>query len=104
MSTSMVSTVLEIEREAEAILTNATQEVNRVMAEAKSQREANTRASEDLIRKEVADLEAAAASDRAKKVKELTAAGEKAMAVVKNISDAAYEAGVQYIMKALAEK
>lgn len=104
MATSMVSTVLEIEREAEALLTNAGQEVNKLIADAKSQREAASRVNEDAVKKEIADLEAAAAADRGKKVKELTVTGEAALAAVKNISDAAFDKGVQYILKALAEK
>ncbi len=104
MSTSMVSTVLEIEREAERILTQAGQDKDRLLAEAKEQRAAATRGIEDAVMAQVADLERADNHDRDAKGKELVATGEAALSAVKNISPAAYEAGVGHILKALAGK
>lgn len=104
MSTSMVSTVLEIEREAERILTQAGQDKDRMLAEAKEQRTAATRAHDDAVKAEVADLERAAKQDRDAKVKELVATGEAALSAVRNISPAAYEAGVGHVFKALSGK
>ncbi len=104
MSTSMVSTVLEIERDAEAILKQAEQEAEKILAKATLQRDEAGKAAADACKKEVADLEARAATDRAKKVKELAASGESALSAVRNVSDAAFDSGVQHIMKALASK
>lgn len=102
MSTSMVSTVLDIEREAEAILAEAARDAEEVLANAKKQRAEASAAFEDQLKKDVADLEEKAGSERAKKVRELTASGETALSAVRNISDAAFDSGVQYVMKTLA--
>ncbi len=104
MSTSMVSTVLEIEREAEAVLKQAEQEAEKILAKANQQRDETAKATAEAYKKEIADLEAKAAVERGKKVKELAAAGEAALSAVRNVSDAAFDSGVQYIMKALASK
>ena len=104
MSTSMISTVLEIEGEAEAILLKADQDAAQAVAEAKEQRETAKKTYEERIRKEIADLETAAAAERAKKIKELSATGEAALSAVRNISDAAFSGGVQHVLKVLAEK
>lgn len=104
MSTSLVSTVLEIEREAEAILHKAGQEAERIVADSRVQRETACKAHSDAIAKQIAEIEAAAAADRARKVKELAASGEAALSAVRNISDAAFSGGVQHIMNALAGK
>ena len=101
MSTSMVATVLEIEREAEAILAKAEQDAEKVVADAKVKRETASKSFEDGVRKGLTDLEAKAAAERAKKVKELAATGEVALSAVRNISDAAFGGGVRYVMKAL---
>lgn len=104
MSTSMVSTVLEIEREAEAVLAKAEQEAVSALDAAKKQIEDASRSHAESIRKEIAGLEEKAAADRAKKVKELTASGDAALSAVKNISDAAFDKGVQHIVQALSGK
>lgn len=104
MSTSMVTTVLEIEREAESVLANAKQEAEKIVAEAKVKREAATKAAEEGIKKELAALEAKAVAERTQKAKELAATGEAALSTVRNISDAAFAGGVQYIMNALSGK
>lgn len=104
MSNSMVSTVLEIEREAEAILVKAEQDAEKLLSEARTQRESASRAAEDTVKKEIAELETKAAAERAKKVKELSATGEAALSAVRNISDAAFDGGVRFVMKALANK
>lgn len=104
MSTSMVSTVLEIEREAEAILNKAEGDAATALAQAKSQREEAGKSYADGIKREIAGIEEKAAADRAKRVQELTASGETALAAVRNISDDAFNKGVQYIMDALAKK
>lgn len=104
MSTSMVATVLEIEREAEAVLTTARHDAEKIAAEAKTQRELTTKTTEEAIRQEIADLETKAAADREKKVRELNASGDAALSAVRNISDAAFDAGVQYVLKALTGK
>lgn len=104
MSTSMVSTVLEIEREAEAILNKAEGDAAAALTQAKSQREEAAKFYADGIKKEIAGIEEKAAADRALRVQELTTSGEKALAAVRNISDEAFNKGVQYIMDALAKK
>ncbi len=104
MSNSMVSTVLEIEREAEGILTKARQDAASLIADAKTRRAAATKAAEEKSKKEIADLEAKAAVEREKKVRELTATGDAALAAIRNVSDAAFNSGVGHVMKALAGK
>ena len=104
MSNSMISTVLEIEDEAEAVLRQAEQDAGKIAADAKARRAEIARMIEGNVKREVADLEALAAVEREKKIKELTATGDAALAAVKHISDAAYDSGVQHIMKALAGK
>ncbi len=69
MST-MVSTVLQIEREAEAQLENARAEADTILADAKIRRERDAQAAADAIRREIADLEKDAAADRAKEGRE----------------------------------
>lgn len=102
MSTSMVSTVLEIEREAEAIVAQAEQDAEAIIADARAKREAASKTAEETVKKEIAALEAKGAAERAKKVKELAATGEAAFSAVRSVSDAAFDSGVQYVMKALA--
>lgn len=104
MSTSMVSTVLEIEREAEAILAQAEKEAEKILADAKTRRETATRAAEEATKKEIADLEAKAMAERQKKVKELAAMGESALSAVRNVSPAAFDSGVKFLADALAGK
>lgn len=102
MSNSMVSTVLQIEREAEAHLEKARKDAETILADAKIQRAAAARAYDEDIKKEIAALETRAASERAKKMAEVNAAGEAALAKVTNISDAAFDNGVKYLLDALS--
>ena len=102
MSTSMVSTVLEIEREAEAILNKAGRDAEHAIDEAKRQRKAATEAYNEDSKRKVSTLESAAANERAKKVQELTTSGEAALSAVRNISDAAFDSGVAFVMKTLS--
>lgn len=104
MSSSLVSTVLEIEREAEAILTKAAEDAKQAVADARVKREADGKAYFDTVKAEVRQLEEKASSERDKKSRELTASGEAALSAVRNISDAAFDNGVQFVMKALAGK
>lgn len=104
MSTSMISTVLEIEREAENVLGKADQDIAKLLAEAKDKRDAVTKEYEEKIRKEIAAFETKALAERAAKVKELAAKGDTALAAVKNISTAAFDSGVQKMLSALAGK
>lgn len=103
MSNSVVATVLEIEREAEGMLKKAGEDIEKLLADAKSRREAATKESEENTRKAVAALESEAAAVREKKVRELTAAGAAALATVRNVSDAAFDQGVGHILNALAK-
>ncbi len=103
MST-MVSTVLQIEREAEAQLENARKEAGKILADAKIRREADAKASEDAIRAEIAALEQKAGAERAKKIEQVNAVGNAALEKVRNISEDAFDAGVRSIMGALAGK
>lgn len=102
MSNSVVATVLEIEREAEDMLKKAGEDIEKLLADAKSRRENATKESEENSKKAVAALEAEAAAVREKKVRELTAAGDAALATVRNVSDAAFDQGVRHILNALA--
>jgi Vacuolar (H+)-ATPase G subunit. len=104
MTSSLVSTVLEIEREAEAILTKAAEDAAKALADAKARRETDGKAYFDTIKSELKQFEEKAASERDKKVKELTASGDAALSAVRNISDAAFDNGVQYVMRALSGK
>lgn len=104
MSTSMVSTVLEIEREAEAIISAAKKDAEKLDADACEQRDGIGREIMEKARKEVAELEAKAAEERQIKSAELTASGEAALCAVKNVSSAAFDSGVQHVLKALTEK
>lgn len=104
MSNSMISTVLEIEREAEAVLRKAEQDAEKIIEDAKAQREQASKAVEATAKKDIAEFETFAINEREKKVKELIATGDAALAAVKNISDAAFNSGVQFVMKALAGK
>ncbi|MCC8165023.1 MAG: hypothetical protein LIQ31_02450 [Planctomycetes bacterium] len=101
MSTSLVQTVLEIEREADAILAKAAQDAEKIIADAKAELETATRSSQDAAHKEIASLEERTATEKAKKVKELQDAGEQALSAVKNIADDKFDKGVAYIMNAL---
>ncbi len=103
MST-MVSTVLHIEREAEALLENARVSAEKILADAKTGRETAAKSSEESIRREIADLERDAAADRAKKVENVNADSRAALEKVENIADAAFGRGVQLIFDALAGK
>lgn len=104
MSSSMISSVLGIEREAEAILSKAEEEAKQALADAKAKREADGKAYFEAIAAEVKQLEEKASAERAKKVKELAASGEAALSAVRNISDAVFDNGVQYLLKALSGK
>lgn len=103
MST-MVSTVLQIEREAEAQLESARREAEKILSEAKIQCANAAKSYEEDIRQEVADLEKKAGAERAKKIEQVNAAGQAALEKVQNISDAAFDKGVQYLLDALAAK
>ncbi len=104
MSTSMVSTVLEIEREAEAVIAASIESADTLAKDAKAKREEASREILAQAKKDVAGLERAAAAEREVKVKELVAAGDEALAAVKNISDAAFDSGVRHVLKTLAGK
>lgn len=104
MSTSMVSTVLGIEREAEKIVKEAESNAVTLVADAKARAHKASEAAKQATASEVAKLEAQAAEDRAKKVQELTASGKASLAMVKNVTDAAFDKGVSLIMQALAGK
>ncbi len=101
MSTSLVQTVLEIEREADAILAKAAQDAEQIISGAKAELETASRSSQDAAQKEIATLEERTAADKAKKIKELQDAGEQALSAVKNIADDKFDKGVEYIMNAL---
>lgn len=100
---TMVSTVLQIEREAEARLQNARATADTILADAKTERASEAASSEKSIRQEIADLEKRAAADRALKIEEVDAAGKAALEKVRNIPDAAFDRGVRSIFAALAE-
>ncbi|MDR0362356.1 MAG: hypothetical protein LBJ46_06700 [Planctomycetota bacterium] len=104
MATSLVKTVLEIEREAEQVLAAAKRDAEKYVADAKEQAESDAKAAEAVAAEEVRRIEAAAVEDRTKKAKELTASGDAALGVVKNVSQAAYDAGVKFVMNKLAGK
>lgn len=99
---SMVSTVLEIEREAEALLGKAGEEAERLVADAKKQRAAAAEAASQKVREELRAIEAKALADREKKVQDLTISGERDLAAVRNITDDAFDKGVGHVMKTLA--
>lgn len=100
MST-MVSTVLHIEREAEAQLSNARATAETILADAKSERENAARTSADAIRAEIAELERKADDARAQKAAQANAAGQTALDKVRNVSPAAYDRAVQSMVGAL---
>lgn len=104
MSTSMVTTVLEIEREAEDIIATAKNEAAKLLEGAKAKCTAEADEIRSKAENEVKALEAQAAEDRSLKVKELTAVGEANLSKVRSVSDAAFDKGVQTIMAALAGK
>lgn len=104
MSTSLVSTVLGIEREAEGIIEKAQQDADALVRDAKAKCEAGAETSRQAVEREVKRLEAVAVEERAKKIQELTASGEASLSTVKNISDAAYKKGVKLILEALTGK
>lgn len=104
MSSSLVSTVLDIEREAEAVLSKAENEARKVVEDAKAKRVADGKAYFEDVAREVAQLEEKADAERKKKVGELAAAGEAALSAVRNVSESAFDSGVECIMKALTEK
>ncbi len=100
----MVSTVLQIEREAEAQLENARATAEKILADAKIQRESDAKSSEENIRREIVDLEKRAAADREEKIERVNEDGRGALEKVRNISDAAFNKGVQLVFDALAGK
>lgn len=101
MSTSMVATVMEIEREAEAIVKKAASDAAALLDAAKTKSQAAAADAERAAAAEVKRLEVQAGEERAKKVEELAAAGKAALAMVTNVSDAAFDKGVELVMKAL---
>ncbi len=101
MSSSMIHSVLEIEREAGAVLAKAEADAGQLLADAGARRETDGRAHAEAVARDVKQLEENAAAERDAKVRELTAGGEAALSVVRNISDAAFDNGVQHIMKTL---
>lgn len=101
MPSSMIQSVLEIEREAGAILAKAEADAKNTLADAANRREAEAKTHADAVLRDVRELEEKAAAERETKVRELAANGEAALSVVKNISDAAFDNGVRCIMDAL---
>lgn len=104
MSTSMVSTVLEIEREAEEILKAAEKDAAKIVADAKAKCVADSESAKAQLAGEVRRLEAQAAEEREMKVKELSAAGEASLSTLRSISDSAFDKGVRTILGALLGK
>lgn len=104
MSTTMVSAVLEIEREAEGVISAAKLEAEKLVADAVARRDATSGEILGKARREVADLEAKAMAEREAKTRELASAGAAALAAVKNVSEAAYDDGVRHVLKALTER
>ncbi len=101
MST-MVSSILQIEREAEAQLEDARATAEKILADAEVERESAAKSSGEAIRREIADLEQRARAESAKKIEQVNAVGRAALEKVQNISDAAFDKGVQTIFDALA--
>lgn len=104
MSNSMVSTVLQIEREAEAKLEKARKDADTIVADAKIQRDNAAKSYDEDIKKEIAALTERAAAERAKKAAEVRAAGDAALAKVSNISDAAFGNAVQSLLAKMSEQ
>lgn len=104
MSKSMISTVLEVEREAEEILAKAREQASAISSGAEAKRAAASKASQEACQATIADMEQKAAAERSKKARELTATGDAALAAVKNVSEAAYESGVRFVMNQLTDK
>lgn len=99
---SMISTVLEIEREAESLLSKSAEEARQLVEDAARQRRNASEEAAEQVKKELQEIEAKARADRENKIQELTASGQAALAKVKNIADDTFDAGVRHIMKALA--
>ena len=104
MATSLVSTVLGIELEAEEIIAGMKVKAAACIEQAKADSEAAVAASNNVLAAEVKKLEAVAASERAAKERELTAVGEASLALVNNISDAARNNAVKLLVKSLTGK
>ncbi len=104
MATSMVSTVLGIEREAEEIIEKAKQDSAALVEDARKKSEDAAVAALAAAQGEIKKLEAQAVEDRTKKIQELTASGKAALSKVKSISDSAFEKGVKLVMNMLSEK
>ncbi|MDR1612239.1 MAG: hypothetical protein LBT97_05575 [Planctomycetota bacterium] len=104
MPPSLVTTVLDIEREAEVIQADARLRAEKLVADAKEKAAAAWRTSEAAAAEQVNRIEGEAAEVRDKKIKELTASGDAALEVLKNVSKAAYDSGVALVMNALAGK
>lgn len=98
MPSTMIQSVLGIEREAEAVLAKAETDAKSLLADAATRRDADARVRADALADEVRELGEKAAAERESKVRELAANGEAALSVVRNISDAAFDNGVRYIM------
>jgi F0F1-type ATP synthase membrane subunit b/b' len=98
----MITTVLEIEREAETLLSEAENEARKIVSDAREARERASKAAREAIIRQIADLEVAAARQREAAGKELAVAGESALARIRNLPPAAIDRGVDFILGALA--
>ncbi len=103
MSTSLVTTILKIEAEAESVLAKAGQEAEEIVAKAKKQAKTASETAAEAVQTEIAQMEKKAAEDKAKKLHDLAANGAAALAEITSISEATYQKGVDHIMQALVK-
>ncbi len=101
MSTSLITTILKIESEAEALLAKAGQEAEEVVAKARKQAKTASEAAAESVKAEIAQMEKKASEDKARKLQDLAAGGAAALADITSISEATYQKGVDHIMQAL---
>ena len=104
MATSLVSTVLGIELEAEEIIASVSAKAASRIEQAKVDSEAAVGASRQALANEVKKLEAAAVVERDAKSRELTAVGEASLSLVNDISDATCKKAVTLLVKAMTGK
>jgi vacuolar-type H+-ATPase subunit H len=101
MPNSMITTVLEIEQEAESILSLAEKEAAKIVADAREDRERAAKEAKESVSRQISTLEADVLKNRESIIRDLTATGETALAVVKNVPIAAVNEGVEYILSSL---
>ena len=95
---AVVSSVVEIERQAESMLMKAAEEAKRIVGEASEKLESARRQSEGETIAQIKKLEAEALLVREKLVEDINTKGKKDLEAVATLSNAVFDKGVLYLI------